>query len=145
MMIPWIALSQKLAGHSSQYVQLKDKFAEFAVHVATQMHHPAFHIKGITVSLHLADCYFTVAFVGRIVRFEYRTEVGESAAFKGLVDCYLLARFPAKDPIKLTGFTFNGGGQTELIEPGTQDSLNIAWDSSAAHIALDVINQALSK
>ena len=138
-------LHQQLETVSNRHSKLTAKFQSFAKYVEEQVTHEAFRIKGITVSLHIEDGYFTVAFAGRALRFTFSSVPFENGLLVGNVTCVLMKDFPEKLFVHVGEFTFAGNGKTNLVAPDDVDSIIIDDDISALYIALNFIHESLVK
>ena len=144
-MLTWGDLHKTLGGVSGRHARLADKFSEFARLVHDGVSQPSFHVKGITVSLHLDNGYFTASFAGLTVRFVLSSPLGPNSALQGVVKAYLERSFPETEFIELRSFTFTGSGQTNILDPESSDPLHLNHDLAAIHLALNVIHESLSK
>lgn len=144
-MLDWNQLHQKLGTVSNRHSQLAAKFQSFAKYVEEQVTAPTFHIKGISVSLHLEDGYFTTAFAGRALRFSFSSALSENGSLVGIVTCVLTKDFPEKLFVPVGEFNFSGNGKTNLVAPDDDDSIIIDNDIPALYVALNFIHESLSK
>ena len=146
-MLDWNQLHQQLGTVSNRHSLLAAKFQSFAKYVEEQVTVPNFHIKGISVSLHLEDGYFTTAFAGRALRFSFSSALSENGSLIGTVTCVLTKYFPEKLFVPVGEFTFSGNGKTNLVAPddGDGDAIIIDDEIPALYVALNFIHGSLSK
>lgn len=144
-MLDWNQLHQQLGTVSNRHSQLAAKFQNFAKYVEEQVTTNTFHIKGIAVSLHLEDGYFTTAFAGRTLRFSFSTVLSENGSLVGNVTCVQTKDFPENLFVPVGEFTFTGNGKTNLVAPDDGDSIIIDDDIPALYIALHFIHESLFK
>lgn len=144
-MLNWNQLHQQLGTVSNRHSQLAAKFQSFAKYVEEQVTAQAFHIKGISISLHLEDGYFTTNFAGRTLRFSFSSALSENGSLVGNVTCGLMKDFPEKLSVPVGEFTFTGNGKTNLIAPDDGDPIIIDDDIPALYVALHFIHESLSK
>ena len=144
-MLKWKQLNQTLETVASRHLQLISRFDTFANFVESQVTSQTFHIKGITSTLHLEQGFFTTTFAGRTLHFVFSSTTEDGKTLFGNVACYLKRELPEQAHIEIGKFTFNGGGQTNFIEPEENDPLTIASDISSLYIALHFINESLSQ
>lgn len=144
-MIKWNLLHQVLEASESRHLQLFSRFEKFAKHVEIQVAAQGFHIKGIAVSLHLEQGFFTITFAGRTLFFVFSSTAKDGGALVGNVTCYIKREFPEQALIEFGKFVFTGGGQTTLIEPEDNDPLTMDADISSLYIALHFIHESLSQ
>ena len=144
-MLKWNQLHQQLETVANRHTQLAKKFQSFAKFVEEQVTAPTFHIKGISVSLHLEQGYFTTTFAGRTLRFDFSSALLESSSLVGTVTCSLMNEFPENSLVSVGEFTFNGSGITNLNNPEDGDPIIIDQDIPAQYVVLHFIYEGLSK
>lgn len=144
-MLKWNQLHQQLEIVASRHSQLAKKFQAFAKFVEEQVTTPTFHIKGISISLHLEQGYFTTTFAGRTLCFSFSSILSENGSLIGTVTCGLMQEFPEKSLVQVGEFTFTGNGETNLNDPEDGDSISMDKDIRALHVALHFIYESLSK
>jgi len=71
--LEWNQLHQNLEQASRRHLQLLDKFERFAKFVEEQVTAPAFHIKGIGITLNLDQGFFSTTFAGRTLKFQFES------------------------------------------------------------------------
>lgn len=144
-MLKWNQLHQQLEGVANRHSQLAAKFQVFAKFVGEQVMAPAFHIKGISVSFHLEEGYFTASFAGRTLRFAFSSAMSENGSLAGTVTCSLVKEIPETSLVQVGEFTFTGSGKTNLINPEDGDPIIMDDDNPALYIGLHFIYESLSK
>ena len=72
-MLAWNQLHQDLESATNRHRQLAAKFEQFAKFVAEQVAAPAFHIKGIGISLNLDQGFFSTTFAGRTLHYTFES------------------------------------------------------------------------
>lgn len=144
-MLKWNQLHQQLETTANRHSQLAAKFRSFAKFVEEQVTAATFHIKGISVSLHLEQGYFTTTFAGRTLRFTFSSALSENGSLIGTVTCGLLKDSPERSLIPVGEFTFTGSGKSSLNNPEDGDPINIDEDLPALYIGLHFIYESLSK
>ncbi|MDP3188988.1 hypothetical protein [Limnobacter sp.] len=144
-MLKWNQLHQQLETMANRHSQLAAKFQSFAKFVEQQVTDSAFHIKGISASLHLEQGYFTTTFADRTLRFTFSSVLSESGSLVGTVTCSLMKDFPEKSLVPVGEFTFTGSGKTNLNNPEDGDPIIIDADIPALYLGLHFIYEGLSK
>lgn len=144
-MLAWNQLHQNLERTADRHNQLTSRFEQFAKYVAEQVTAQPFHIKGITVSLHLEQGFFTTTFATRTLYFVFVSTQGEGGAMVGNVKCYLKREFPEQEYVSVGEFNFTGSGQTTLIEPEDNGPITIDSDLPSLYVALHFIHESLSR
>lgn len=144
-MLDWNQLHQSLEKASNRHRQLAAKFEQFAKFAAEQVAAPAFHIKGISVSLNLDQGFFTTCFAGRTLHFRFESVHEENGTLVGKVTCHLKKEFPASEYIPIGDFRFTGNGQTTLVDPTEKDPITIDVDLAALYIVLNYVHDSLSQ
>lgn len=144
-MLDWNQLHKQLGSVSKHHSQLAAKFLNFARYVQEQVTDNTFQIKGISVSLHIEDGYFTTAFAGRTLRFSFSPTISENGSLVGNVTCILTKDFPEKLFVPVGEFTFTGNGKTNIVGPDGCDLINIDNDAHAICVTLNFIHESLSK
>lgn len=144
-MLNWDQLCQQLETIANRHLQLATKFQAFAKFVEAQVTAPTFHIKGISVSLHLEQDYFTTTFAGRTLHFTFSSGLSENGSLVGTVMCGLMKEIPKKMMVPVGDFTFTGSGKTNLNNPEDGDPIIVDEDIPALCIGLHFIYQGLSK
>lgn len=144
-MLEWNQLHQELEKAANRHRQLAAKFDQFAKLVAEQVVAPAFHIKGIGISLNLDQRFFSTTFAGRTLHFIFESVPGENGALVGQVTCYLKKEIPTPEYISIGDFQFTGSGQTTLIDPMENDPVNIDTNLGALYVVLNYIHESLSR
>lgn len=142
-MLEWNPLNKTLETAASRHLKLISLFDTFAKFVESQVTPQTFHIKGITASLHLGQGFFTTTFAGRTLHFVFSSTAEDDKALVGNVTCYLKREFPEQSHIEIGKFTFNGNGQTNLIEPEDNEPITIVSDFPSLHLALHFIRESL--
>ena len=102
-MLEWSQLHQGLERASNRHRQLAAKYEQFAKFVAEQVTEPAFHIKGIGISLHLDQGFFVTTFAGRTLQFTFESVPSENGALVGKVTCHLKKEFSTPEYISIGG------------------------------------------
>ncbi len=144
-MLEWNQLHQNLERTSNRHRQLSAKFEQFAKYVNEQVTAPAFHIKGIGISLNLDQSFFSTTFSGRTLQFRFESVPEENGALVGQVTCYLKNDFPALEYISIGDFRFTGNGQTTLVDQKENDPITIDTDLAALYVVLNYIHESLSR
>lgn len=144
-MLKWNQLHQELERATNRHRQLAAKYEQFVKFVAEQVVAPAFHIKGIGISLNLDQGSFSTTFAGRTLYFIFESVSGENGALVGKVTCYLKKEFPALEYISIGDFQFTGSGETTLVDPMENDPINIDIDLAALYVVLNYIHESLSQ
>lgn len=144
-MLEWNQLHQNLERTSNRHRQLSAKFEQFAKFVDEQVTVPAFHIKGIGISLNLDQGFFSTTFAGRTLQFQFESVSEENGAFVGQVTCYFKKEFPALEYISIGDFRFTGNGQTTLVDPREDDPITIDVELAALYVVLNYIHESLSR
>lgn len=144
-MLKWNQLHQELERASNRHRQLAAKYEQFAKFVAEQVTAPAFHIKGIAISLNLDQGSFSTIFAGRTLYFIFESAPGDNGTLVGKVTCYLKKEFPSPEYISIGDFQFTGSGQTTLVDPAENDHINIDIDLAALYVVLNYIHESLSR
>ncbi|MBC2730817.1 hypothetical protein [Thiobacillus sp.] len=144
-MLNWNQLHQELERASNRHRQLAAKYEQFAKCVAEQIGAPAFHIKGIGITLNLDQGAFSTIFAGRTLYFIFESVSSENGALVGKVTCYLKKEFPTLKYISIGDFQFSGSGESTLIDPMENDPINIGIDLGALYVVLNYIHESLSK
>jgi len=142
-MLDWNQLNLHLEKASNSHNQLSALFSQFGKSVESQVSAPNFHIKGITVSLHLEKNYFTADFAGRSVMFVFSSSLDSSGTFSGNVQCYLHNEFPEPIHVKFGEFNFSESGQTDLKIPNVRTRIALNEDLHSLYLALDFIRNCL--
>lgn len=144
-MLEWNQLHQNLERASNRHHQLAARFEQFAKFVAEQVSEPAFHIKGIGISLNLDQGFFSTTFAGRTLHFTFESSPGENGTLVGKVTCYLKRDFPVPEYISMGDFQFTGSGQTTLVDPKENDPITIDGDLASLYVVLNYIYVSLSR
>jgi hypothetical protein len=144
-MLKWNQLHQQLETVANRHSQLAAKFQVFAKFVENQVTTPMFHIKGISISLHLEEDYFTTTFAGRTLRFDFSSTLPEKGSLIGIVKCSLMKELPRISYVPVGEFTFTGSGMTNLNNPEDGDPIIIDDDIPALYVGLHFIHESLSK
>ncbi len=144
-MLKWSPLHQQLETVANRHLQLAAKFQAFAKFVAEQVTAPMFHIKGISVSLHLEQDYFTTTFSGRTLRFDFSSALSESGSLVGTVMCNLVKKYPEISLASVGEFTFTGSGKTNLNNPEDGDPISIDDERPSLYVGLHFIYEGLLK
>lgn len=142
-MLEWNQLHQTLETSANRHLKLSSLFEQFAKHVEYQVTPQDFHIKGITVSLYPEQGFFATTFAGRTLHFVFSSTAEDGKTLVGNVTCYLKRGFPEQTYIEIGSFTFNGNGQSNLIEPEHDESLPMNIEIPSLYIALHFINESL--
>lgn len=144
-MLTWNQLHQNLEKAANRHRQLATRFENFANHVAEQVAAQPFHIKGISVSLHLEQGFFTTTFATRTLHFVFTSVQEDGGTLVGNVKCYLKRELPKSEYVAIGDFNFTGSGQTTLIEPEENVPITIDSDLPALYVALHFIHESLSR
>lgn|GEM_PF-2729453 len=144
-MLTWKQLNHDLDRAFNRHRQLTARFDNFANIVEQQVMAQNFHIKGIAVSKHLEQGFFTTAFALRTLHFAFTSVQDESGMLMGNVKCYLKRELPEPECVVIGDFKFSGNGQTTLVEPEENDPLNIDNDIAALFIVLNFIHKSLAR
>ncbi|MHB1331682.1 MAG: hypothetical protein ACYCY1_03735 [Sulfuriferula sp.] len=136
-MLEWNQLHQKLERYSNRHHQLSAKFEQFAKFVDEQVAAPAFHIKGIGISLNLDKGFFSTTFAGRTLQFRFESVPEDNGTLVGQVTCYLKNEFPALEYISIGDFRFTVNGQTTLVDPTENDPITIDTELAALYVVLN--------
>ncbi|HMN12013.1 MAG: hypothetical protein WA146_05980 [Thiobacillus sp.] len=144
-MLAWNQLHQDLESATNRHRQLAAKFEQFAKFVAEQVAAPAFHIKGIGISLNLDQGFFSTTFAGRTLHYTFESVPSENGTLVGKVTCYLKKEFPTLEYISIGDFQFTGSGQTTLVDPMENDPIKIDVDLAALYVVLNYIHESLSR
>lgn len=144
-MLEWNRLHQELERAANRHRQLVGKFDQFAKAFAEQAAEPAFHIKGIGVSLNLEQGSFSTSFAGRTLVFIFESAYGENGVLVGKVSCFMKKEFPTPEYISIGNFQFTSSGQSTLMDPRENDPLNIDIDLAALYVVLNYIHESLSQ
>lgn len=144
-MLKWNQLHQQLETVANRHSQLAAKFQAFAKFVEEQVTAPMFHIKGISISLHLEQGYFTTTFAGRTLRFDFSSALPENGSLIGTVTCSLVKELPEISFVSVGKFTFATSGKTNLNNPEDGDPIIIDDDIPAQYVGLHFIHESLSK
>jgi len=143
-MLKWNALHDILEKTSIRHRQLASRFDVFAKFACDQLTAKSFHIKGITAELHGEQGFFTTTFAGRVLDFVFSSTSDSPGSLIGTVKCYIKRDVPQLINIELGGFTFNGSGQTNLIDPENNDPIYIDSDIPSLYVALHFIHESLT-
>lgn len=138
-------LHQQLETVANRHSQLAAKFQAFAKFVEEQVTAPMFHIKGISVSLHLEQGYFTTTFASRTLRFDFSSDLSENGSLIGTVTCSLVKELPEISFVSVGEFTFTASGKTNLNNPEDGDPIIFDDDIPALYVGLHFIHESLSK
>lgn len=138
-------MNKKLELAANQHLQLSIKFHSFAKLVEEQATHSRFHIKRISVTLHLDQEYFTTTFAGHTLRFTFYSIIAENDQLLGVVSCNLIKDLIDKPAEQIGQFTFKISGETKIINPENEKPLVIDDCGSALHIALQFIYKSLTR
>jgi hypothetical protein len=144
-MLEWNQLHHDLERASNRHRQLAAKYEQFATFVAEQVTAPAFHIKGIGISLNLDQGFFSTTFAGRTLQFTFESVPSEHGTLVGKVTCYLKKEFPTPEYTLIGDFQFTGSGQTNLVDPKENDPIIIDVDLAALYVVLNYIHESLSR
>ena len=143
-MLEWTTLHQGLEIAAHKHQLLASRFNAFAMYVEDQITQQTFHIKGLTVSLHLEHGFFSTTFSGRALHFVFTSTTQDGDTLIGNVTCYLKREFPEQKFTEIGRFTFSENGQTSLTESDNSSPISIAADLPALNVALHFIAESLS-
>lgn len=144
-MLNWSQLYSSLSRAESIHSKLEAIFQNFAKIVEAQVTDKTFLIKGISVSLHIENGYFTTTFAGRVLRFSFSSVPSGNDSLDGKVTCVLINEFPEKVLVPIGEFTFTASGMTSFTSPDTGGRLYVDDDLPTLVIALNFIHESLSK
>lgn len=131
-------LYDRLESVSRRHSELKARFDE--MHGLVQwLATDKCPIKGITLSEHVANNAFDVAFGGRIFRFVYSLSVPGKVAGVGLVTCYAVDPSEMKSPVEVAQFSFDHGGTINLRPPDAEDPVGIDTREGACYAVLHCV------
>ncbi|MEI7535653.1 MAG: hypothetical protein WCJ76_00510 [Comamonadaceae bacterium] len=143
-MLEWTTLHQNLETAAHKHHLLASRFNAFAMSVEDQITQQTFHIKGITVSLHLEHGFFSTTFSGRALHFVFASTTQDSGNLIGNVKCFLKREYPESRYLEIGQFTFAESGQTSLTEPQSGGPVAIDSDLSSLNVALHFISASLA-
>jgi hypothetical protein len=140
-MLTWNQLHETLARASRRHEKLYSLFSQFGQGVVEEVVAPNFHIKGILAEFDPQAGELKVSFSGRTLVFLFSTVQGDSGALNGKINVYLMRRIPTQAFESIGELSFDGNGQSNMIDPSDNDQLHV--QGSATYIALHFLNESL--
>jgi hypothetical protein len=140
-MLTWNQLHETLARASRRHEQLYSLFSQFGQEVVEQVAAPNSRIKGIHAEFDTQEGELKASFAGRTLVFVFSVVQGDSGALNGKVNVYLMRKIPTQAFESIGEFSFDGNGQSNLLDTGDNDQLHVV--GAAVYIALHFLNESL--